>query len=97
MREMIRKTYDMERLIFEAYDNAKSNEFFAITNMLERLIDRRYSLNDPRGDITTGAVRQVLDDRGMNYTLDRGRQKPGVNSKSRIDRRRGRPRLTISK
>ena len=61
----------MERLILEAYDNAKSNEFFAITAMLERLINRRYSRSDRRGDITTGQVRHVLEYQGMNYTLVR--------------------------
>ena len=64
----------MERLILEAYDNAKSNEFFAITAMLESLINRRYSRSDRRGDITTGRVRHVLENRGMDYTLARDNQ-----------------------
>ena len=74
MEGMIRKTDDMERLILEAYDDALTNDLFAITTMLECLINRRYSRNDPRGEITTGQVRYVLESRDMNYTLGRNHQ-----------------------
>lgn len=97
MQGMILKTYDMERLILEAYDDAQSNEFFAITSMLERIINRRYSPNDPRGDITTGEVRHILECRGMNYTLGRGQQQPVADIRYRITRRRGRSVLTVFK
>lgn len=97
MREMILQIYDMERLILEAYDDAQSNEFFAITSMLERLINRRYSQDDPRGDVTTGEVRSVLERRGMNYTLGRTQQQPVVDIMYRINWRRGRSVLTVFK
>ena len=97
MQGMILQTYDMERLILEAYDDAQSNEFFAITSMLERLTNRRYSQDDPRGDVTTGAVRNVLERRGMNYTLGRTQQQPVVDIMYRINWRRGRSVLTVFK
>lgn len=68
----------MERLILEAYDNAKTNDFFVITTTLERLIKRHYACSDPSDDITTGQVRQILDRRGMNYTLDRDNHPRGI-------------------
>ncbi|HML35183.1 hypothetical protein [Sporomusa sphaeroides] len=82
----------MDRLILEAYDYAKSNEFFAITTMLERLINRRYSRSDSRGDITTGQVRQVLEYRGMDYTLarDHQSQEPVADIGRRTNRKRTR-------
>lgn len=82
----------MERLILEAYDYAKSNEFFAITTMLERLINRRFSRSDPRGDITTGQVRHVLEYRGMDYTLARDcqDQEPVVDTGRRVYRKQAR-------
>jgi len=89
----------MERLILEAYDNAKSNEFFAITTMLERLINRRYSLIDPRGDITTGQVRQILERRGMDYTTVRDNQvqKPVADTGRRVYRKRARRAVAVLK
>lgn len=67
----------MERLIIEAYDDAKSNELFEITTTLERLINRRYSCSNLYG-ITTGQVRQVLESRGMRYTIASGKQENDV-------------------
>ncbi|TCL37204.1 hypothetical protein EV210_10670 [Anaerospora hongkongensis] len=89
----------MERLILEAYDNAKSNEFFVITTMLERLVNRRYSLCDPRGDITTGQVRQILDRRGMDYTLAKNskNQKSVTNTGHSIYRKRTKRMATAMK
>ena len=89
----------MERLILEAYDNAKSNELFAITTMLERLINQRYSRSDRRGDITTGQVRHVLEDRGMDYTLARDNQdqEPVADTGCRIYRKRARRVPTVLK
>lgn len=80
----------MERLILEAYDYAKTNEFFAITTMLERLINRRFSRSDPRGDITTGQVRHVLECRGMDYILTRDNQEPAADTGCRVYRKRAR-------
>lgn len=68
----------MERLIIEAYDDAKSNELFAITTMLERLINRRYSCSNLYVDITTGQVRQVLESRGMSYTIASDKQEQDI-------------------
>ncbi len=59
----------MEHLILEAYDNANSNEFFAITLALESLINKRYPRGDYRREITTGRVRRVLEAKSMDYIL----------------------------
>jgi len=82
----------MERLILEAYDNAKSNDFLAITTMLERLINRRYSRSDRRGDVTTGQVRHVLETRGMDYILARDNQdqEPATDTSRRVYQKRTR-------
>jgi hypothetical protein len=55
----------MEELIVEAYEKAKSKDFFDITTKLERLLKKRYSLYDPRTLITTGQVRRILERRGL--------------------------------
>lgn len=95
MERPILETYDMERLILEAYDNAQSNDFFAITSMVEHLINRRYSRNNPRGDVTTGQIRHVLERRGMSYTLDH--QQPVAETGYRVNRHRGRRILAVFK
>ena len=89
----------MERLILEAYDNAKSNDFFAITTMLERLINRHYSRSDRRGDVTTGQVRHVLESRGMDYTLarDNQNQEPCADTERRVYRKRTRREAAVLK
>ncbi|VBB08955.1 Hypothetical protein LUCI_4241 [Lucifera butyrica] len=55
----------MEELIVEAYHKAKTKEFFAITTILEKLLKKYYSLQDPRTWITTGEVRRILEQRGL--------------------------------
>lgn len=89
----------MDRLILEAYDYANSNEFFAITTMLERLINRRYLRSDPRGNITTGQVRHVLESRGMDYTFARDSQgqEPVAATGRRVYRKRARQVATVLK
>ena len=59
----------MDQLIIEAYDNAKSNDFFAITLTLEALIKRHYPRGDYRREITTGQVRHVLEAKNLDYIL----------------------------
>lgn len=64
-----RNSENMERFILEAYNKANSTDFFAITTILERIVSRWFAHSDPRAAITTGQVRQVLERRGMTYTL----------------------------
>lgn len=59
----------MDHLIMEAYDNAKSNDFFAITLTLETLIKQNYPRGDSRREITTGQVRSVLEAKKLDYIL----------------------------
>ena len=59
----------MDQLIMEAYDNAKSNDFFAITLTLEALIKQNYPRGDYRREITTGQVRRVLEAKSLDYIL----------------------------
>ena len=59
----------MEKLILEAYQKAKTKDFFAITTILEKLLKQKYSSSDPRQMVTILHVRQILARQGLSYTV----------------------------
>lgn len=59
----------MENLIIEAYQKAKTKDFFSITTSLEKLLKRNYAAADPRQYVTIQYVRRILNRQGLDYTL----------------------------
>lgn len=57
----------MDSLVIQAYNKARSKEFFEITDILEKMLRKRYAADDPRFAVTTGQVRRVLTLNKLNY------------------------------
>lgn len=59
----------MDNLVIKAYDKALSNNLYSVTKMLELLLKRRYSTLDPRFNITTRQVENILRKNGLPYSI----------------------------
>lgn len=60
----------MDNLVIQAYNKAKSKDFFSITVSLEKMLRQRYSAADPRFEITTGQVRRILTRNKLMYYVN---------------------------
>lgn len=59
----------MDNLIIQAYKQAKTKDFFAITTRLEKILRQRYTTADPRFAITTGQVRRILARNNLDFHM----------------------------
>ena len=65
----IRWVNDMDSLVIQAYEKANPKQLSHITTALEGLLRKRYSSLDPRFNVTTRQVEEVLKSQGLDYTI----------------------------
>ena len=59
----------MDSLVIQAYGKALSNNLFSVTKSLEIVLKKRYSALDPRFNITTRQVENILRKNGLPYSI----------------------------